>query len=131
MNMFTGVVVESFAYVYQRPGGVSVNREDISQYLLCTRTIQRLDADNPRGVQEGLVIHRHRAYRLHQAKRLYSFLLGKSFYWIYRRRKIISDVVHRDFLVYLKSVYTLRNTVSQILSVLLSPTHISTRPESW
>lgn len=31
MNMFTGVVVESFAYVYQRPGGVSVNREDISQ----------------------------------------------------------------------------------------------------
>lgn len=31
MNMFTGVVVESFAYVYQRPGGVSVNREDLSE----------------------------------------------------------------------------------------------------
>jgi hypothetical protein len=30
MNMFTGVVVESFAYVYQRPGGVSVNREELS-----------------------------------------------------------------------------------------------------
>jgi hypothetical protein len=29
MNMFTGVVVESFAYVYQRPGGVSVNREEL------------------------------------------------------------------------------------------------------
>jgi hypothetical protein len=32
MNMFTGVVVESFAYVYQRPGGVSVNREDLSEF---------------------------------------------------------------------------------------------------
>jgi hypothetical protein len=31
MNMFTGVVVESFAYVYQRPGGVSVNREELSE----------------------------------------------------------------------------------------------------
>jgi hypothetical protein len=31
MNMFTGVVVESFAYVYQRPGGVSVNREELSK----------------------------------------------------------------------------------------------------
>jgi hypothetical protein len=32
MNMFTGVVVESFAYVYQRPGGVSVNREELSKF---------------------------------------------------------------------------------------------------
>jgi hypothetical protein len=34
MNMFTGVVVESFAYVYQRPGGVSVNREELSKLSL-------------------------------------------------------------------------------------------------
>lgn len=31
MNMFTGVVVESFAYVYQMPGGPSLNREEMSE----------------------------------------------------------------------------------------------------
>ena len=29
VNMFTGVVVESFAYVYQMPGGASLNREEM------------------------------------------------------------------------------------------------------
>ncbi len=29
VNMFTGVVVESFAYVYQMPGGSSLNREEM------------------------------------------------------------------------------------------------------
>jgi len=41
MNMFTGVVVESFAYVYQRPGGVSVNREELSK-LSCHSSHQKL-----------------------------------------------------------------------------------------
>jgi hypothetical protein len=41
MNMFTGVVVESFAYVYQRPGGVSVNREELSK-LSFLNTKQKL-----------------------------------------------------------------------------------------
>ena len=31
MNMFTGVVVESFAYVYQMPGGASLNREEMRE----------------------------------------------------------------------------------------------------
>lgn len=29
VNMFTGVVVESFAYVYQMPGESSLNREEM------------------------------------------------------------------------------------------------------
>ena len=29
--MFTGVVVESFAYVYQMPGGASLNREEMRE----------------------------------------------------------------------------------------------------
>ena len=29
VNMFTGVVVESFSYVYQRPDGASLNREEM------------------------------------------------------------------------------------------------------
>lgn len=29
--MFTGVVVESFAYVYQMPGGVSLDREQMRE----------------------------------------------------------------------------------------------------
>ncbi|WVQ85091.1 hypothetical protein IAT38_007255 [Cryptococcus sp. DSM 104549] len=32
LNMFTGVVVESFAYVYQMPGGASLNREDMRAF---------------------------------------------------------------------------------------------------
>ncbi|WVQ96668.1 hypothetical protein IAU59_003774 [Kwoniella sp. CBS 9459] len=32
LNMFTGVVVESFAYVYQRPGGSSLNREEMRAF---------------------------------------------------------------------------------------------------
>ncbi|KAK4687032.1 voltage-dependent calcium channel, partial [Tremellales sp. Uapishka_1] len=32
LNMFTGVVVESFAYVYQMPGGTSLNREEIRAF---------------------------------------------------------------------------------------------------
>ncbi|WVR06351.1 hypothetical protein IAU60_003382 [Kwoniella sp. DSM 27419] len=32
LNMFTGVVVESFAYVYQRPGGSSLNRDDMRAF---------------------------------------------------------------------------------------------------
>ena len=31
VNMFTGVVVESFAYVYQMPGGSSLNREEMRE----------------------------------------------------------------------------------------------------
>lgn len=31
--MFTGVVVESFAYVYQMPGGASLNREEMREWL--------------------------------------------------------------------------------------------------
>jgi hypothetical protein len=34
--MFTGVVVESFAYVYQMPGGASLNREDMRELLPCS-----------------------------------------------------------------------------------------------
>jgi len=54
MNMFTGVVVESFAYVYQRPGGVSVNREELSQSSL---QFLSLNTEIPRSIQESLVIH--------------------------------------------------------------------------
>ncbi|OCF72967.1 high-affinity cell membrane calcium channel [Kwoniella mangroviensis CBS 8886] len=32
LNMFTGVVVESFAYVYQMPGGSSLNREEMRAF---------------------------------------------------------------------------------------------------
>ncbi|EIW66778.1 hypothetical protein TREMEDRAFT_40774 [Tremella mesenterica DSM 1558] len=32
VNMFTGVVVESFAYVYQMPGGASLNREEMRAF---------------------------------------------------------------------------------------------------
>ncbi|KAL7424030.1 calcium channel protein [Cryptotrichosporon argae] len=32
LNMFTGVVVESFAYVYQMPGAASLNREEIRSF---------------------------------------------------------------------------------------------------
>lgn len=57
MNMFTGVVVESFAYVYQRPGGVSVNREDIRKQFPTLPPRPFVDGD--RGVQENLVVDRH------------------------------------------------------------------------
>jgi len=43
MNMFTGVVVESFAYVYQRPGGVSVNREELSTSVFKDGDTNRTD----------------------------------------------------------------------------------------
>lgn len=75
MNMFTGVVVESFAYVYQRPGGVSVNREELSELSSISKVTQ---AENTRGIQESLVIYRYRAYRIHQAERLHSLLLSTS-----------------------------------------------------
>lgn len=31
LNMFTGVVVESFAYVYRMPGAASLNREEMRE----------------------------------------------------------------------------------------------------
>jgi hypothetical protein len=34
LNMFTGVVVESFAYVYQMPGGASLDRDQMREYTL-------------------------------------------------------------------------------------------------
>ena len=33
LNMFTGVVVESFAYVYQMPGGASLDRDQMRESL--------------------------------------------------------------------------------------------------
>jgi hypothetical protein len=53
MNMFTGVVVESFAYVYQRPGGVSVNREEISEL---SEPLSSPSLTVQRGFQEGVVV---------------------------------------------------------------------------
>lgn len=75
MNMFTGVVVESFAYVYQRPGGVSINREDISEHVHQRVANSYLRA---RGFQESLGVYRYGAHWLHQAQRLYPVLLGRS-----------------------------------------------------
>lgn len=75
MNMFTGVVVESFAYVYQRPGGVSVNREELSELSSISKVTQ---AENTRGIQESLVIYRYRAYWIYQAERLHSLLFSMS-----------------------------------------------------
>jgi hypothetical protein len=37
LNMFTGVVVESFAYIYQMPGGASLNREEMSKLIIIVR----------------------------------------------------------------------------------------------
>ena len=79
MNMFTGVVVESFAYVYQRPGGVSVNREELSQSSL---QFLSLNTEIPRSIQESLVIHWYWTDWVYQAERLHSLLLSTSFQYL-------------------------------------------------
>jgi hypothetical protein len=52
LNMFTGVVVESFAYVYQMPGGISLDREQMRESK-SGRHCQWVEL-RVRGVQAGL-----------------------------------------------------------------------------
>lgn len=69
VNMFTGVVVESFAYVYQMPGQASLNREDIRK----RGDMSRFD---DRCFQKDLGGVRHSTFRFPHAGEVCSVLKG-------------------------------------------------------
>jgi hypothetical protein len=116
MNMFTGVVVESFAYVYQRPGGVSVNREELSQFFYHCSDQKLIIVGAFKKVWSSIDTERTGYIKRKDYIRFFSVPRSITF----TPQQLMSSVSPESS----RYDYTPPNSISPILSALQSPTQL-------